>query len=192
MFEAALHMFLKKSAHRQTTTTAPEAQGRQNPLASFFSLIEGMRMRFLKNGTSPPTCSGTVPPSRVWHRRRRVCFPHKTGRGWRGGAFGARAVTYRDLLGEGQRDEQERQPDGDAGDQLVDGQLEPQPLVLALRRRLLQQEVREDVLGGDVRDGHFGARLGERAPQASRPTTPQGAASHSGSAPAAATASAAA
>lgn len=68
---------------------------------------------------------------------------------------GTAGVTDGHLLGEGEGDEEQRQPHGDAGDDLVERQLQPQPLVARLRR-LLQQEVGEDVLGGDVRDGHGG------------------------------------
>ncbi|XP_011933242.1 PREDICTED: uncharacterized protein LOC105594154 [Cercocebus atys] len=62
-------------------------------------------------------------------------------------------LTNRDLLREGQRDEQQRQPHGNACNHLVHGQLQSQPLELRLGG-LLQQEIREHVLRGQVGDGH--------------------------------------
>ncbi|XP_031509817.1 uncharacterized protein LOC116269817 [Papio anubis] len=62
-------------------------------------------------------------------------------------------LTNRDLLREGQRDEQQRQPHGNARNHLVHGQLQSQPLELRLGG-LLQQEIREHVLRGQVGDGH--------------------------------------
>lgn len=91
-------------------------------------------------------------------RRPQPCPERESSRSRAGssrpaGPFVRREPTDGHLLGEGQGDEEQRQPHGDAGDDLVERQLQPQPLEARLRR-LLQQEVGEDVLGGDVRDGH--------------------------------------
>lgn len=98
----------------------------------------------------PPALRGSAPlprPAEPFVRRGRRREPRRSRSG--------RPVTDGDLLCEGEGDEEQRQPHGDAGDDLVQRQLQPQTLESRLRR-LLQQEVGEDVLGGDVRDGHGG------------------------------------
>lgn len=68
--------------------------------------------------------------------------------------YNEHVLTNRDLLGKGQRDEQQRQPHGHAGHHLVKRQLRPHAAVPVLTR-VLQQEVAEHILGGHVGDGHL-------------------------------------
>lgn len=82
-------------------------------------------------------------------------------------ALKMRQLTHRHLLCEGERDEEKRQPHGQHGDDLVHGELQAHPFVLGLRG-VLEQKVREHVLGGDVRDGH-GVR--EQTQQAQQPVS---------------------
>lgn len=79
---------------------------------------------------------------------------NKQSGGWK--VSTGQPLTHRHLLGEGQRDEEQRQPHRQERDDLVHGQLQAHPFVLGLRG-VLEQKVREHVLGGDVRDRH-GAR----------------------------------
>lgn len=72
-------------------------------------------------------------------------------------------LTHRHLLGEGERDEKQRQPHRQERDDLVHGELQAHPFVLGFRG-VLEQKVREHVLGGYVRDGH-GVREQQQAQQ---------------------------